>query len=452
MQLSKLNQQLAYVWRSHKSEAQLHVLIIVALFFGGGGAAYGLFNLAVQLVSLSILATNFKEVCRWLSRQSALFTGLLCATLLLPLIQLVPLPPNVWQLLPGRDLLAESLLLIGKPNAWYPISLAPSRTFIAFLSLIPVLTTIFLASELDDRAILRVFGVIVFVAVLLLMLGGAQLFTANERFLLFRGRINSTALYSNFANHNTAGLFYCLALLFATRIGLRSNDVKVQSFATRYIIFSIYVAFSFGVILTQSRSSIGLLFIIVTMRMIFFWPRWRQSLLRTSLFALIILVAAGAGLGILQGHSRLGDSLARFSNLSDARPAIWVDTLSSISRFWPAGSGISSFSEVFEVDETLEHVWEFHAGRAHNDYLEVVQEAGVAGAVLLLCWAAWLTKRARLTLRKRPVDVTAAIAIFSIFIVALQSIVDYPLRNQAILCLVGLAVGLLSACEKRTTA
>ena len=106
---------------------------------------------------------------------------------------------------------------------------------------------------------------------------------------------------------------------------------------------------------------------------------------------------------------------------------------------------MGTFDEVFQADESLENLTQRRAGRAHNDYLEVAIESGMACVILVAAWlAAWLflTWRARLS-SDRWIAWTGSAILLAI---ALQSIVDYPLRNQAMLSVAALAFLLLARC------
>nr|KIS30085.1 hypothetical protein TQ38_24710 [Novosphingobium sp. P6W] len=126
--------------------------------------------------------------------------------------------------------------------------------------------------------------------------------------------------------------------------------------------------------------------------------------------------------------------------MSDARPLIWQDSVESIARFWPLGSGIGTFDEVFQIDETLENIGPGRAARAHNEYIEVAIESGLLGLTLLASWLIFLFMSGLKAARRGG----TAIAPIPIFIMlALQSILDYPLRNETLLCVSGLMLALL---------
>ena len=63
--------------------------------------------------------------------------ALWCCMALVPLVQLVPLPPQIWTLLPNRELAAATFDLLGREAPWLPLSISPRATWLAVLSLLP---------------------------------------------------------------------------------------------------------------------------------------------------------------------------------------------------------------------------------------------------------------------------------------------------------------------------
>ena len=85
--------------------------------------------------------------------------------------------------------------------------------------------------------------------------------------------------------------------------------------------------------------------------------------------------------------------------------------------------------------------------RAHNEFLELLLEAGLPGAFAWLA-AAWLVLAAlRLSLRKAsPVPLPQAVfAGGTLTLATLHSLVDYPLRSMALAGLIGVAAALVLA-------
>ena len=110
-----------------------------AVLFGGGGRSAPIFNLFVQIPALVLLSVSLPNFRRFLDDAPRAFIGLLVFTLGLPLFHIVPLPSEIWSALPGRDLVAESLELIGRSDAWMPISVDTAQiTFFLKFSLPPI--------------------------------------------------------------------------------------------------------------------------------------------------------------------------------------------------------------------------------------------------------------------------------------------------------------------------
>ena len=412
------------------------LLATVALVFGGGGSRYPLANLLVQLSALA-LALLFIGFAR--GRLAAVPKGLYILaglTLALPLIQILPLPPAIWQQLPGRDLVQASLKLLGTEGGWFPWSVDRGRTVVAFASLIPGVALLALypwgRTDAGYRALflLIVLGVANFIfAALQLAVPGNVL---NPYPVLSEGR-----LYGFFASHNSSGLFFVICLC-ASIGAFRLTQRKTL---TRGFIALAGILMVLGTILTNSRSSTFLLLLpIAQMAWLGFKSRPNKLSGRSA-----IAVAAGAlaligGIGIfLVQSTRLSATWARFAELDDRRPEIWEDSLFSVERFWPFGSGMGTFRDVFPVDESLEHVLAGTPGRAHSEYFELAIEAGIFGLILAAAWAVWLVLRFWLARHQANAAAVQAAAL-AILCISLQGLIDYPLRNQALLCIAGLLI------------
>ena len=152
-----------------------------------------------------------------------------------------------------------------------------------------------------------------------------------------------------------------------------------------------------------------------------------------------MVIIGGAALS----SGRIEQALERFDSFEDLRPAIWSDSLVSADRFWPVGSGMGTFDEVFQIDESLENVTSRRAGRAHNDYLEIAIEAGIIGLVLVACWVLYLLWVGLRRLLSRDESTIFLGAMTGLLAIGAQSIVDYPLRNTTILCIAALFIILL---------
>ncbi len=140
---------------------------------------------------------------------------------------------------------------------------------------------------------------------------------------------------------------------------------------------------------------------------------------------------------------QIGATLERFEAKDDPRRFIWDDATYSVSRYWPAGAGMGTFDEVFQLDESLENLTKRRAGRAHNDYIELAIEAGPLGLALAGAWVL-LVGGLSWQARRSSQRWTAWAGSTFLLAIALQSITDYPLRNQTMLAMAGFALLLLA--------
>jgi len=416
-------------------------LLIIAFIFGGGGSGAGLANLIVQGAAIVIIALH-RDLCwEFFSRAPRHVAILIGVTLLLPLLQCIPLPPWLWHQLPGRELVVEPLVLIAKQNRWMPLSMNAGRTMIAFFALLPPLAIVILACRSTPRGQRTIIAVLVACGVIEVLLGAQQLALSNQHLMFYDEAVGTGELQGVFANRNTAGLFLAIAL--CALIGLSIyRPVSVPSVCVGLGTAALLLV---GLILTRSRSSIALTLIPF---MLFLYYSWVSVAHLSAGRARLIVPALSIGLLLcapllFERNDRLQSSLARFQSLEDARPAIWEDAGSSAKRFWPVGSGIGTFDDVFQIDETLESLSPGRAARAHNDYLEVLIESGLLGGVVVLCWAVAIGAALWRSLRSRERRGAALTACGVFTLLACQSVLDYPLRCQTLLCVAGLMVAIL---------
>src|SRR5690606_6417994 len=94
---------------------------------------------------------------------------------LLPVLQLVPLPAPLWHGLAGREVEVQALSLIGQDAAWRPLSLSPPKTLAALLALAPPLIALLMIAALDPSYRRWVLIAVAGMAVLSVLLGAMQL-------------------------------------------------------------------------------------------------------------------------------------------------------------------------------------------------------------------------------------------------------------------------------------
>jgi tetratricopeptide (TPR) repeat protein/O-antigen ligase len=167
-------------------------------------------------------------------------------------------------------------------------------------------------------------------------------------------------------------------------------------------------------------------------------------------------------LGVFAGLLLFGfDSVyARLSTLShaDSYESRWELTLGTL-RAWRAfpiwGTGLGTHEYVFSMFDSSTSP--YLAAHADNDYAELLEELGIAGAICVAAFLASIGFHAiRLMSRGRSPLSSAAYGIsFGLLAVAIHSATDFGQRVPAVFCLSALFCGLLIAIaniEQRSTA
>lgn len=418
---------------------QAGILLLVACAAGGGGSHAGLANLVVELTALALLAINGQLVLHFFKSAPRPLIALVCASLLLPLLQSVPLPPAVWQSLPGRDLVAQSFGLIGRSNAWFPMSLAVERTLLAFFAMLVPLAMLILVWGMDGSQQRPLLVLLLIIGGGTVLLGAQQLVTGNQWLIPYDQAVGTPDLQGIFANRNATGVFFDIILCVLVGILPRG---QVQP---KWLVFGVAMALLLilGLVLTRSRSSMVLAIVPFAFALFRFTGlRMGKRLSRGYIVGVAVALAVLAGGGMLAASNvRVQKSLVRFERVADdPRWGIWSDSMNSIKRFWPLGSGIGSFAEINEIDESLENLSPTVAPRVHNDFLEPVLESGAVGMLLLGAWCLFLTIAMARALRRGRAQ---QVGVFVLLVMALQSISDYPLRNLTLLCIAGFMLALI---------
>lgn len=403
---------------------------------GGGGVAYGLNNLVVQLVALSLLAINRTACCQFWRETPHALRFLVACTLVLPLLQLIPLPFSIWSILPGRELAKAAFMASGGPG-WHAFSLDPARTMVAALGLITPLAVLMLGWRLSREELARLSLIIITFGIFHFLLGVPQVLSQGQAAILYPENPMPGVLFGTFANRNTTGLFLvaCLVLVSLIRVDDRNQ-------LTRLMRWAVAVILAVGVILTQSRSAMILLLVPMCLCAARWWVgnktgkgRWLGIGAGAVALLMVLMLSLGSS-------TRIGSALQRFEDGTSAREQIWEDAAYSAQKLGPLGAGMGAFDEVFQADESLEHISPRKAGRAHNDYLEVAIEAGLPGLMLIAAWLIWIGwQAASVRASSNRWQVWAGGAI--LLVIALQSLTDYPLRNQSMLAVGAFALLLL---------
>ena len=419
--------------------------LAASLVFGGGTRHGTLSDVVPELLALPLLVVAGPGGVRALLRQpllACLFAGVIAVFVL----QLVPLPPGIWSVLPGRDTVAQFYTVAGMALPWQPLSLSPGETWRAGLALLPALA-LFLATLTLSRAERQVLLVVaVVIGLISVPLGILQVLGGDESELYFFQFTNPGSAVGFFANANHYAAF-CYMLIPLSAALLSEPPAKGRTVPPLAIFAGVVFAFLLGLMLSRSRSALllGVLSLLATFALILRDPL-RQALTRRMRW-IVAIVSLAAVLPIVAAMGLLA-IIGRFQVeqlTTDARWTMAGVTWRALLAYFPIGSGLGTFERVYQLHEPPQAAMYEVVNHAHNDWLELTLETGLLGPVLLIaffvwCGRAWVRSLASADSFDRRVGVAAGIAIA---LVSLHSLWEYPLRTIALSTLFGLCCALL---------
>jgi hypothetical protein len=420
----------------------LCVELTLAMVLGGASRDEPLQLMVVELGALPVLLAAVlipKRKGFWRENWPAL--TILLAMLGVPLLQLTPLPPQVWTSFDSHRVAAETLRVAGVSPGWRPFSLTPDATAQAFLWLLPGVSLFLGTLALDHRrrmvAVIWLLGLIA----ISLVLAGLQL--SNPESGLFDLRGQTSLPRGLFANRNHQAMALVVAMPLSAAVISWWSRRRPEAILVHSVLFAgVSGTLMAGVLLTQSRAGLVLASAAVVASLLVFafsrdGGRLRRHLGYVGTSVLVVvgaIFAVGAAAAIGRWKGLAGD--ARF----ETWPLIW-DTAAASQPF---GTGLGSFVSVFRSVEPAEMVDPTFVNAAHNDYLQLWLEAGMLFPLLFLGFLAWLCiSLYRLVANGGEGSILGRAAGVAIVLLLLHSTVDYPLRTEALAGIFGLLCGCL---------
>lgn len=450
-------------WRDVQSSGMFAlvsgVVLVCSLILGGGTRTGHLSDAILQVIATPLLLMALWRLPGSEAAGRARYELLFCtAFVLVPVLQLIPLPPEMWTTFPGREVIAEAFILAGRELPWWPLSVAPHATWLGLVSLVVPLS-IFLATIQLRRRERRILSLAVLaVGVVSVFLGLLQVAQGPGSTLRFFAVTNPTEAVGFFANRNHfAALLYSLTLLAAAwtvhaTAQLTGSDVRKGRETPQLLALLAGLTAVVTLIAAQmvTRSRAGLTLTILALLGI--WAlAVRDGKDRAELDASRLLAGA-IGLALVLGvQFALYRVLERFGAdpLADARIPFALNTIEAARAFMPFGSGAGTFVPVYQMFEKLEDAQQAYANRAHNDLLEVWLEAGVSALALMGAFVFWLARRSIALWRAEAcpggeIDLLLARASsLMLTLLSIHSFVDYPLRTASLMALLAFAAALM---------
>lgn len=422
--------------------------LLAAIWIAGGGSRADLIGQVVVRSATWVLAivAIFVGVrpAPWAFRPVFL---ILLAALALVLLQIVPLPPAVWQALPGRAVLSAAANLAGEPQPWRPLAIVPDAAINAASSLVTPIAVLLLLSALDQREHAWLPGILLALATAAMLVGLLQ-FSGGGFDNAF---VNDTPgeVSGPFANRNHFALYLAIGCLVApvwAFAGARRITWRAPTTMGLMLLFELTILASgsrAGMLVGGVALAIALVFARHGIQRTFgTQPRWLFPAVGAAVVAtfatfLIISIAVNRAVSI--------DRAATLGAGQDMRSRGLPTVLAMIREYFPFGAGVGGFDPLFRMHEPFGLLKRTYFNHAHNDFLEIVLDAGMAGLLLLTAAVGWWGWASMRVWRRRP-DAAVMLARLGSAILLLvlgASIVDYPARTPLIMATMVLAAAWL---------
>jgi len=430
----------------------VYCCFVTLVFLAGGGSRSDILSLVfLRPLSFAILGYALLLMCPldWARiRIPILFVGAL-ATIML--IQLIPLPPEIWQRLPGRELVVQIDTQLAMQGFWRPATLFAMGTLNSLFALAVPAAALCLLAIQRQISMVRLLLPIVLASVATLALGVVQILGAPDGpFYLYRITNNGGAvgLFAN-RNHNAMLMAAMIPVTAWLLPRLFANRLRKPAIAMPQLVAITALCLLVFVAMTTSRAGMTLALLASCGTALLWWrqvhhKQWAGSTSR-SFGALGVVTVAGV-LGLTFGLIGLTDRVSAIDRLfsagldGDLRIRVLPYLFELFGKYFPIGSGFGSFDQVYRGVEPDELLTGTYLNHAHNDVLEFLIEGGAASGLLLLAGVFFLVRAALSSwdqlkttdlelvgIRAQPAFLLALLTLLG------GSLTDYPLRVPSLM-------------------
>jgi O-antigen ligase len=433
-----------------KSSVQFWLLaaFLVLVFLTGGASRVDVQSLLIlRPVSAFICVVALISLRReHLEGRKGLLAGI-GVMLALAAIHLIPLPPEIWRSLPGRQELVRIDALAELGDVWRPLTLAPMNGWHALSSLLAPLAVMLLGIQLSRDDLYRLLPLLIALGAISGLFGLLQAIGSAESSLYFYRITNNGAAVGLFANRNHAAvllacLFPLLSVFASTSTGTTDQQRSRQLVAAAFAIFLIPL-----ILVTGSRSGLFIAVAALAGAAILYRSpvagrQVRRGDARKKIGALPILAGVAViCLGFVTFFFSRAEAVERlFAEASgeDNRSDFWAVSIDLFWKYFPWGSGSGSFVEAFQIAEPARLLDSTYLNHAHNDWIEIAVTFGVPGLLLLVGAIFFYARRSfvlwrRMSGNRRSV-LFARMASVTLALIAAASLSDYPLRTPTMMC------------------
>ncbi|MBO0614341.1 O-antigen ligase family protein [Thiothrix fructosivorans] len=292
-------------------------------------------------------------------------------------LYLIPVPPDVWLALPGRDFYQDVATLLaqtGNPMGWHSLSVDPYATAQTLLSILPALVLFLATISLDTDRLYVLVRLLITVAALQATWGLIQYSGAGG---------SAHGSYYNRDHYSTLMEFtlpLVIALTAHHMAHRREHDEGRHKTLLAFYLAAATLIF-LGGMFAMSRAGIPNLFLAIVLTPLLLSRKVRKT--HAALF-IVLFLALVMTLAYLTGLVPVINRFIAADPLADARWVMFTQQIEAIQQFFPLGSGPGTFGNVYTAFQPMEQVGAGFVAHAHNDYLELLLETGAIGISLLV--------------------------------------------------------------------
>lgn len=425
-----------------KSSYEFHILValLVLVSLRGGSARSDVAGL-VMLFPIAIGAA-FWALTQYTTDDLRRYRWLLigaCLPLAMAALHLVPLPPEMWRGLPGREIIARIDAYTGLPDLWRPLSMSPKDSlysmFFCFVPLSVFLYVLHLGPAFDRRVaamITMIIGLGILISILQAVGVSIKLYRYNSE------------MSGIMANRNHQAVLMSVSVLFLPYFyqKVRHLDHYRTPLFVAAIIYILLVAF----LQLISGSRMGLITFVVALALT---PLVDRSILSSGkgnvrkagrVLLGAVALAAATFVGFVLFTARDVTFARIVGGLDSSRLDVWQSIVAALPDVLPWGTGVGSYVAAYQVIEPGAQLSPSYSNHAHNDWLELVFTTGLPGVALALlaigAYArAWLAELSA----GRHADPAKRVGLLCLLVLAIASLTDYPLRTPLIAAIAAIA-------------
>jgi O-antigen ligase len=338
---------------------------------------------------------------------------------------ILPLPYDIWSLLPGRGLIGEIDRITANDFSWRPLSMSPAATINSVAALAVPICVLSICSLLGNQDRHKV-ATLVFS----LIMGSAVVGYLQSLGFEVKLYDKQSQVSGIFVNRNHQAALLSLAFPIGALIWKRGTGFGLQKSLEKIMVIAGCVLVVPIIFITGSRAGVFLLAAALILIAVFGLIPVKAGLLRKLLVYVFFLSVVGvlAGLSVFTARDiALGRLLAEDDNL---RLPVWSNILDIVPLYMPWGSGAGSYDEVYRIHENSDLLRPTYSNHAHNEWLEILLTCGIPGAFILvyvgivLCSANYRSAN----LADDSGDF-AKVGASTIILLAIASTFDYPVRT-----------------------